>query len=85
VPRPVPMEVDSTRAERWESNHRGRPRAGTLAVAHNDHVTPTSVHWQVTPPPSTPPRRSPTKPVSVDQAEARCDKAFAKSDEINRR
>ncbi len=29
--------------------HPGRPRAGTLAVARNDHVTPPSVYWQVTP------------------------------------
>ncbi len=28
------------------SNHPGRPRAGTLAVARNDHVTPPSVYWQ---------------------------------------
>ena len=32
---------------RWHmSNHPGRPRAGLLAVARNDHVTPTSVYWQ---------------------------------------
>ena len=39
--------------ERWESNHPGRSRASLLAVARNDHVTPPSVYWQVTPPPST--------------------------------
>ena len=32
--------------ERWESNHPGRPRAGLLALARNDHVTPPSVYWQ---------------------------------------
>ena len=71
---------------RWGiANHPGRPRAGLLAVAHNDHVTPPSVSWQVTPPPSTPPRRSPTKYGSGDQTPARFEKAFAKSYEVNRR
>ncbi len=46
VPRPVPMEVDPTRVGKVEAYHPGRPRAGTLGVARNDHVTPPSVYWQ---------------------------------------
>ena len=30
-------------------NHPGQPYAGLLAVARNDHVTPSSVYWQVPP------------------------------------
>ncbi len=85
VPRPVPMEVDPTRVRKVSmSNHPGRPRAGLLAVARNDHVTPPSVYWQVTPRPRAP-RRAPTKYGSGDEAAARFEKAVAQSYEVNRR
>ena len=46
-PRPVPMEIDPTRVGKvFMSNHPGRPRAGILTLARNDHVTPPSVYWQ---------------------------------------
>ncbi len=78
------MNVIRRELERWESNHPGRTRAGTLARPQRSRYAAFCL-LASHPPALDAKRRSPTKIGSGDEAAARFEKVFAQAYEVKHR